>query len=120
MTTPPRPALKSPPRTPDQPGLAEPAGAPADGSAPRVAARKGVPSAVGPDPHPTSGPRLIGWLHIVTPRRRTDVPRATSHCDCGRHITVAGPRDVMALVDDHHDHLKRCPLHTNPEERHAA
>ncbi|WP_433890742.1 hypothetical protein [Streptomyces sp. CA-111067] len=45
---------------------------------------------------------------------------ATSHCDCGRHLTAHGRTDVMALVASHVEHRAVCPLHNAPERRAAA
>ena len=118
MTSP--PPTKSLPELTNRPHLAEPAGTTSGRGAPKVVARQGVPSAVLPDPQLSAGPRVIGWLHIITPRRRGDVPRATSHCDCGRHVTARGRDQVLALVADHAHHRKLCALHTAPERRLAS
>lgn len=120
MTTPTAPPLKRRTSTSGRPRPAEPARASAGRGAPKVAARQGVPSAVRPDPHPGTGPRVIGWLHIVTPPYRDATPRATSHCDCGRHTTAHGRDDVLDLITAHHEHRTHCPLHTTPETRQAA
>jgi hypothetical protein len=118
-TTEPRPALKSLTHTPDQPSPAQPAGASTGRSAPKVAARQGAPSALGPDPHAAGKPRVIGWLHVICPDDWRAPVRATSHCDCGRHATADTRADVIALVKAHVDHRTRCPLHNTPERRKA-
>jgi hypothetical protein len=120
MTTAPCPALKSPPRAPDPARLAGLAGTPAASSAPKVAARQGVRTAVGSEPHQTAERRVIAWLHVVCPSGWDAPVRATSHCSCGRHVTAATRRDVMALVEAHREHIEHCPLHTAPERRQTA
>ncbi len=119
-TTEPRPALKSLTPTPDQPRPAEPAGTTSGRGAPKVAARQGVPSAGRPDPQHSNGPRVIGWLHIQLPTSWRKVPRAVSHCDCGRHVTARGHDAVVALIAAHAEHRALCTLHTAPERRQAA
>jgi hypothetical protein len=115
-----RPALKSLTPTPDRPGPATPAGSATGSGAPKAAARQGVPSAGGPDRHAGGEQRLIGWLHIGAPPNWGSPVSATSHCDCGRHITAHGRPDVLALVKGHAEHRTACPLHTAPERRQAA
>jgi hypothetical protein len=107
-------------RTTNQPRPAEPAAPPTGLGAPKVAAREGVPSAVLPEQRPATQQRLIGWLHIVAPPDWRARVSATSHCNCGRHLTAHGRADVLALVADHTEHRKVCPLHNAPERRHAA
>jgi hypothetical protein len=111
--------LKRLTHTPDQPSSAQPAGAPTGRSAPKNAA-EGVPSAVRLDPRAEPRQRVIGWLHIAAPADRHGTARATSHCDCGRHLTAHGHDQVLALIADHHDHRTACPLHTAPKRRKAA
>ena len=119
MTDQGRPRLKSLTAPPTGPRPAEPAGAPLASSAPKVAA-EGVPSAVLPDQRRVTQQRLIGWLHIVAPPDWRARVSATSHCDCGRHLTARGRDDVLALVADHAEHRAACPLHNAPERRHAS
>jgi hypothetical protein len=64
--------------------------------------------------------RLIGWLRIVAPPNWQATVSATSHCECGRHITVRGRADVLALRTDHAHHRTVCPLHDAPEQAPAA
>ncbi|WP_327290755.1 DUF3631 domain-containing protein [Streptomyces sp. NBC_01198] len=60
MTSPePRPGLKSLTTTPDQTSSAEPAGTPTGSGAPKVAARQGALSAVGPGPQVIDGAELL-------------------------------------------------------------
>lgn len=119
MTEQRRPGLKSLTAPATGTRSAEPAGAPTGRRAPKVVA-EGVPSAVLPDQRPATRQRLIGWLHIVAPPDWRARVSATSHCACGRHITAHGRADVLALVADHAEHRKVCPLHNAPERRHAA
>ncbi|MEW2608916.1 hypothetical protein AB0937_01615 [Streptomyces sp. NPDC047880] len=118
MSTPDCPSLKSLPATPTGPrAAAQAASDPALGE-PTGAARKGVPSALRPDPHQADGPRTVAWLHISAPRGA--VPTATSTCLCGRDRSAVGHRKVLALIDDHTAHRDTCPLRTNQEGRQAA
>ncbi|WP_433890698.1 hypothetical protein [Streptomyces sp. CA-111067] len=120
MTTTSTPRLKSNSPTPDRARAAETPDPTTGRSAPKAAARQGVPSAGLPDPRPAAEPRVIGWLHIVCPSDWRAPVSATSHCDCGRHVTARTRPDVIALVTAHHDHRAHCPLHTAPERRQAA
>ncbi|MCX5391544.1 hypothetical protein [Streptomyces sp. NBC_00094] len=105
--------MKSLTWTPAQPGSAEqPITRPAVGASKVVA--EGVPSAVRPDPHPATGPRVVGMLHITLPDRST-IPTATSRCECGRDMFAVGHHQVLALVADHTAHRALCPLLTEGE-----
>ncbi|WP_260461069.1 hypothetical protein [Streptomyces sp. WAC04114] len=118
MSTRPRPSLKSLPTTTTGPrAAAQAAPGPAVGE-PTGAARKGVPSALRPDPHQADGRYPIAWLHISVPRGA--VPTATSKCFCGRDRSAVGHTKVLALIDDHTAHRDTCPLRTNQEGRQAA
>ncbi|WP_206440671.1 hypothetical protein [Streptomyces scabichelini] len=118
MSTPPRPPLKSLPVTPTGPCAANRAvPGPAVGE-PKGAARKGVPSALRPDPHQGDGRYPIAWLHIAAPRGA--VPTATSKCLCGWDRSAVSRARVLALIDDHTAHRDVCPLRTNQEGRQAA
>lgn len=112
------PRLKSITGTPAGTRPAEPAPAGPASGAPSVVA-EGVLSAVGPHQQVTTQ-RLIGWLHIAAPADRNGIARATSHCECGRHLTAHGRTDVLALIASHHEHRTVCPLHNAPERRRAA
>lgn len=112
------PRLKSHTPTTDHPRPAVPAPAVAAGSAPKVAA-EGVPSALRPDPRPTDGREPIAWLHVAAPDRRTP-PRAESWCACGRHVTVVGRDDVVALIETHTEHRAVCRLRHPAIERSRA
>jgi hypothetical protein len=121
MTSPGHPPLKCPTtQATNHTSTATPAGPTAGRGAPKVAARQGAPTAVIPDPHAGREVRLIGWLHIELPTSWRKVPRAISHCECGRHLTAQGHDQVIALVKDHADHRTRCLLHTAPERSRAA
>lgn len=119
MTAPePRPAGKGPAPTPDRPRPAEPAEPATGRSAPKVAARKGVRTAVGPDPRRSDGRYPVAWLHITAPRGA--VPTATSKCLCGRDRSAVGRARVLALITDHEAHRVLCPLRNPQEGRTAA
>ncbi|MGA5207220.1 hypothetical protein [Streptomyces variegatus] len=118
MSTRARPSLKSLPTTTTGPrAAAQAAPGPAVGE-PKGAARKGVPSALRPDPNQADGRYPIAWLHISAPRGT--VPTATSKCLCGRDRSAVGHTKVLALIDDHTAHRDTCPLRTNQEGRQAA
>ncbi|MFF3927083.1 hypothetical protein [Streptomyces hirsutus] len=85
---------------------------------PKGAARKGVVTALRPDPHRGDGRYPVAWLHIVAPRGA--VPTATSRCECGRDRSAVGHGRVLALIDDHAAHRNACPLCTPLEGRAAA
>ena len=119
MTSPrPRPAGKSTTPTPDQPRTAEPTEPATGHSAPKDAARKGVPSALLPDPQRGDGRYPIAWLTICAPHGAT--PTATSKCLCGRDRSAIGHPRVLALITDHGEHRNACPLRTTQEGRAAA
>ncbi|MFJ6726034.1 hypothetical protein ACIQPQ_14080 [Streptomyces sp. NPDC091281] len=85
---------------------------------PKGAARKGVRTAVRPNPQPTGdGRQIVGWLHIVAPGRAT--PSTTSRCACGRDRSAVGHARVLALIASHTAHRDLCPLR-NPQEGRAA
>ncbi|MEH0528300.1 hypothetical protein QBA75_14330 [Streptomyces stelliscabiei] len=85
---------------------------------PKGVARKGVPTAVRPDPQRGDGRHPVAWLHIVAPRGAA--PTATSKCLCGRDRSAVGHRKVLALIDDHTAHRDTCPLRPHQEGRAAA
>lgn len=85
---------------------------------PKVAARKGVLSALRSDPHREDGRYPVAWLHIAAPRGAT--PTATSRCACGRDRSAVGHRKVHALITDHATHRDTCPLRNSQEGRAAA
>ncbi|MER7577352.1 hypothetical protein [Streptomyces sp. NPDC126514] len=118
MSTPPRPALKSLPATPTGPRAAAQAAPGAAVGEPKGAARKGVRTALRPDPHRSDGRYPIAWLCISAPRGA--VRTATSTCLCGRDRSAVGHTKVLALIDDHTAHRDTCPLRTNQEGRQAA
>lgn len=118
MTTPPRPPLKSITPTPTHPRPAEPAAPRSAVGEPKGAARQGVRTALGSDPHAGDGRYPVAWLHIVAPYGAT--PTATSKCLCGWDRSAVGHRRVLALIADHTSHRDICPLRTPQEGRRAA
>ena len=118
MTTRPHPPLEGQPATPTRPHAAQPAAPrPAVGE-PKDAARKGVRTALRPDPQHGDGRFPFAWLHISAPYGAT--PSATSTCLCGRHRRAIGHGKVLALITDHESHRDTCPLRTPQEGRTAA
>ncbi|MFT2018141.1 hypothetical protein ACMA1D_20210 [Streptomyces sp. 796.1] len=114
----PRPApLEGHPSTTNRPGPAKETPAPAGRGAPKDAARKGVRTALRPNPRPDDGRQPIAWLHITAPRDAT--PTARSWCACGRDRFAAGHHRALALIADHTTHRTLCPLR-NPQEGRAA
>ncbi|WP_030617097.1 hypothetical protein [Streptomyces sclerotialus] len=113
------PRLKSLPAATDHPGPAEPAATPAGSGAPKGVARKGVLSALRPDPQPNDRRRPVAWLHITAPGRGA-IPTATSICECGRNRSAVGQRKVLALIEEHTAHRDDCPLRAVKEDRTAA
>ncbi|MFF3872566.1 hypothetical protein [Streptomyces sp. NPDC001978] len=118
MSAPPRLPLKSLPVTPSGPRAAAQAAPGAAVGEPKGAARKGVPTALRPDPHRGDGRYPVAWLSISAPRGA--VPTATSKCLCGRDRSAVGHTKVLALIEDHTAHRDVCPLRTNQEGRQAA
>lgn len=117
MSTSPRPPLKSLPGTPTGPHAAVPAALRSTVGEPKGVARKGVPSALRPDPQQGDGRYPVAWLSIYAPRDA--MPTATSKCLCGRDRSAVGYGKVLALIEDHTAHRDACPLRTN-EGRQAA
>lgn len=107
--------------TPGRRNSAEPACTPVDSGAPKVVARKGVLSALRPDPQQGDGRYPIAWLHITAPSNGA-TPTATSKCLCGRDRSAVGQRKVLALIEDHHAHRNTCFWRRSSasEERTAA
>ncbi|SDO13722.1 hypothetical protein SAMN04487981_108393 [Streptomyces sp. cf386] len=85
---------------------------------PKVAARKGVISALGSDSRRGDGLYPIAWLHICAPYGAT--PSASSRCECGWDRRAFGRTRVLALIADHTDHREKCPLRNPQEGRDAA
>jgi hypothetical protein len=119
MTAPASPPLKRLTSATEHPSTAEPGGAPAGSSAPKVVA-EGVPSAVLPDPRLADGRRPVAWLHIVAPSDWSMPPRAISRCDCGRYESARGRARVLALIESHTAHRDLCPLLNPASERSRA
>lgn len=111
------PPLKSVHAATTDPRAAGPAVPPAAVGEPTGAARKGVRTAVSPDPQAGDGRYPVSWLHIRAPRGAT--PTATSTCLCGRDRSAVGHKRVLALIADHEAHRNACPLR-NPQEGRAA
>lgn len=107
MTTREHPPTNSQLASPAHPRSAEPAHTPPGSGAPRVVARKGVLSAVRPDPERGDGRYPIAWLHVTAPGGGA-IPTATSKCLCGRDRSAVGHRKVLALIEDHHAHRTVC------------
>jgi hypothetical protein len=107
MTPHPARRVKAPPTT-GHPRPAELAPAPAAGSAPKNAARKGALAALPPaTQHRPGRARVVAaWLTITA----TGIPRARSRCACGRDRTARGREPVLALITDHAHHRTVCPL----------
>ncbi|CAM5531141.1 hypothetical protein [Streptomyces canus] len=118
MNAPSRPSLKSITDTPTGPQAAPQAVDTTAVGGPKVAARKGVRTAVGPDPQAGDGRYPVAWLTIVAARDAT--PTATSTCLCGRNRSAVGHVRVLALIADHTAHRNTCPLRTRQEGRDAA
>ncbi|MFF9896168.1 hypothetical protein [Streptomyces longispororuber] len=118
MTTQPALPLEGLPEAPSGPPAApRPVRAAAMGALKSVA-RKGVLTALRPDPRRGDGQYPIAWLHICAPRGA--LPTATSRCACGRDCSAIGHRKVLALIADHTNHRDLCPLRTTREGRNAA
>ncbi|WP_078946578.1 hypothetical protein [Streptomyces sp. NRRL B-3648] len=116
MTNP--PPTKSLTLTPAESSAAGPAAPrPAVGD-PKGAARKGVPSALRPDPHPQDGRWPVAWLCITSPRYG-HMPTAVSQCQCGWNRSAIGHAQVAALIEAHTAHRDTCPLR-HPQEGRAA
>ncbi|WP_432134261.1 hypothetical protein [Streptomyces sp. bgisy154] len=118
MSTPSRPSLKSITPTTTDPSAADRPTPPAAVGGPKVAARKGVRTALRPDPHQSADRHPVAWLHISAPRGAT--PTATSWCACGRDRSAVGHTRVLALIADHTAHRDTCPLRNHQEGRAAA
>lgn len=119
MTAPqPRPAGKGQAPTPNHLHPANRTAPPTAMGAPKGAARKGVRSALRPDPHTADGRYPVAWLHICAPRGAT--PTATSKCLCGWDRSAVGYGRVHALIQAHATHRDTCPLRTTEEGRAAA
>jgi hypothetical protein len=87
---------------------------------PKVAARKGVLSALRPDPQTGDGRTPVAWLRIAAPTSWMRVFLAESWCSCGRHRKARGKADVLQLIADHTAHRTVRPLRTVQEGRAAA
>ncbi|MEU7638767.1 hypothetical protein AB0C11_22130 [Streptomyces sp. NPDC039016] len=111
--------------TTDHPDPAEPAPARSSSGAPKVAARKGVLSALRPNPHPTTHrppEQLLFGLYIIAPPQWNAVTRATAICRCGTYDREArGRAAVLRLVEDwDHHRTTTCPLLAPQEGRATA
>ncbi|MCX4771164.1 hypothetical protein [Streptomyces sp. NBC_01285] len=81
-----------------------------------VAARKGVLSAVRPDPQPVP----VRWLHVVAQPSFSATPSARSWCRCGYDRTARGRAGVLALIEAHTHHPEHCPQSSDAEGSKAA
>ncbi|WP_159027548.1 hypothetical protein [Streptomyces sp. NRRL S-1896] len=116
MTNP--PPTKSIPLTAAGPSAAEPAAPrPVVGES-KGAARKGVTSALRPDPRRGDGRYPVAWLSISSPRYG-HMPTAASQCQCGWNRSAIGHAQVAALIEAHTAHRDTCPLR-HPQEGRAA
>ncbi|MER6117321.1 hypothetical protein [Streptomyces sp. NPDC001743] len=77
----------------------------------KVAARKGVLSAVRPDPQPVP----VRWLHVVAQPSFSATPSAQSWCRCGYERTARGRAGVLALIEAHTHHPEHCPQSSDAE-----
>ncbi|GGQ82011.1 hypothetical protein [Streptomyces asoensis] len=116
MSTPTRPLLKSITPTPAGPDAAPQPVETAAVGVPKVAARKGVPIAVGVDPTPESpGIRIYAppvYRHHYDgarwSKRYSDTPTAAYACPCGHTTTATGQQAVADLVADYAAHKHFC------------
>ncbi|MFJ5593592.1 hypothetical protein ACIQCG_28080 [Streptomyces noursei] len=111
--------------TTDRPDSAEPAPARSSSGAPKVAARKGVLSALRTNPHQSTHrppEQAFFGLHIIAPPQWSALTRATVVCRCGTYDREArGRRAVLWLVEDwDHHRTATCPLRTAQEGADAA
>ncbi|MCX4765302.1 hypothetical protein OG562_30870 [Streptomyces sp. NBC_01275] len=82
---------------------------PAGACEPKVAARKGVPSARRSELCPDDGRRPVVWLHITAPPDWSVTPSGRSWCSCGYDRHAVGRAAVARLVEDHTRHRTACP-----------
>ncbi|MFI9076834.1 hypothetical protein ACIGW8_10115 [Streptomyces sioyaensis] len=97
--------------TTDHTSSAKPAPTPTGNSAPKVAARQGVLSALRPDPHTVTVTGLRPGL-TVRGLDRDEIPVADWLCVCGHHERARGRAAVHALT--HRVQVGQCP-HRAPE-----
>ncbi len=117
MTARQRPPTKSPPATSAPLSLAEPAHTPSGSGAPKVAARKGVLSALRPNPQTVTVTGLMPGF-VIRGLNGSAFPVADWLCVCGHHERASGG-DVYELA--HRVQVGQCP-HRAPEtsRRNAA
>ena len=137
MSTPPPSRLEGQPPAPAGPRPAQLAVVQPDLGEPKDAARKGVRTAVVPDPHvddPGNPTPDHPGIRIYAPpvyrhhydgarwsKRYGDTPTAACACRCGETATATGRDDVAELVADYDYHRAvTCPLRTAQEGRAAA
>ncbi|MFF3844779.1 hypothetical protein [Streptomyces sp. NPDC002328] len=129
MSAPARPPLKSITPTPTGLHAAPQAVDTTAVGAPTVAARKGVPVAVGSDPTPECpGIRIYAPPVYRHPhdgarwsKRYGDTPSAAYACPCGHIATATGQRAVADLVTDYAAHKHFCTgTPAAPTERRTA
>ncbi|MEU5311891.1 hypothetical protein [Streptomyces sp. NPDC021562] len=119
-----RPLLKSIPTVPTGPHAARPAEPTATVGEPKDVARKGVRTALRPDPRSAAPgdptPERPG-IRIYAPpvyrdhddgarwsKRYGDTPTAAYACPCGQTGTATGPRTVAALIREYEAHRAAC------------
>ncbi|MFE9256235.1 hypothetical protein [Streptomyces sp. NPDC006879] len=120
MSTPPHPPLEGPTPHRAGPSPAEPAPA-TDGTRALKVVAEGVPSAVGPDPHPSDGRRPVRWIRIVAPPSFAAPVEARAWCACdGIERTAKGRPGVMQFIAAYNHHRTVCPLTATLKEGRKA
>ncbi|MFH8684703.1 hypothetical protein [Streptomyces lydicus] len=117
MTARQHPPTKSPPVTPAPLSLAEPARTPSGSGAPKVAARKGVLSALRPDPQTVTVTGIQPGV-CVRGLDRGQIPVADWLCVCGHHERARGRAAVTELTN--RARLGQCPHTADATRRNVA
>lgn len=119
MSAPSHPRLKSTTATPAGPHVAGQA-APRTAVGARKGVAEGVRTALGSDPRPNDGRRIVAGLHITAPPDWRITPYGRSWCQCGHDEHAIGRAAVARLVEVHAEHRQNCPLLGLSEGRTAA